>query len=49
VVTLAASYGDWVAATEALLAGLPLAEREAVRGGNAWRFYELEGVPGSAG
>jgi L-fuconolactonase len=41
VVTLAASYSDWVAATDALLAGLPGAERDAIRGGNARRFYDI--------
>ena len=49
VVTLAASYGDWDAATDTLLAGLSVTEREAIHGGNAWRFYELEGVPGAGG
>ena len=41
VVTLAASYADWLAATDALLAGLSAAERDAIRGGNAWRFYDI--------
>jgi len=45
VVTLAASYGDWVAATDALLAGLSPAEQAAIRGGNAERFYELSPLP----
>jgi predicted TIM-barrel fold metal-dependent hydrolase len=49
VVTLAASYGEWVAATDALLEGLSLEEQTAIRGGNASRFYALEGVPGAAG
>ena len=41
VVTLAASYADWDAATDALLAGLSGTERDAIRGGNARRFYDL--------
>lgn len=49
VVTLAASYGDWVAATDALLAGLSPGEQAAIRGGNASRFYALEEVLGAAG
>jgi L-fuconolactonase len=39
VVTLAASYADWAAATDALVAGLSSAERHAILGGNARRFY----------
>ncbi|WP_328286341.1 amidohydrolase family protein [Phreatobacter sp. AB_2022a] len=39
VATLAASYDDWVGATEALLAAMPPAERAAIRGGNAARLY----------
>jgi L-fuconolactonase len=42
VLTLAASYGKWVAASDELLAGLSDAERELVLGGNARRFYGLE-------
>jgi L-fuconolactonase len=49
VVTLAASYGEWVAATDALLAGLSPKEQTAIRGGNAGRFYALEEVQGAAG
>lgn len=41
VVTLAASYADWLAATDALLGGLSPVERDAIRGGNARRFYGL--------
>src|SRR5262249_23638036 len=41
VVTLAASYVDWVAATDALLAGLSPGEQAAIRGVNALRFYGL--------
>jgi L-fuconolactonase len=41
VVTLGASYGDWVATTERLLAALPTVERAAILGGNATRFYGL--------
>lgn len=41
VLTLAASYPDWIAASDALLAGATHAEREAVFGGNARRFYGL--------
>jgi L-fuconolactonase len=41
VLTLAASYGDWMAASEALLGELAPSEREAIFGGNAARFYGL--------
>ncbi len=41
VVTLAASYGGWSAATDALLTALPQRDRDALRGGNAQRFYAL--------
>ncbi len=41
VLTLAASYATWDAATRALLAELPEADRDAIRGGNARRFYAL--------
>ena len=41
VVTLAASYADWIAATDALLARLSSAEVSAIRGANAQRFYDL--------
>ncbi len=41
VVNLAGGYARWVAATEMLLEQLALAEREAVMGGNAERFYGL--------
>ena len=39
VVTLRASYAQWFGATDALLAALPDAEREAILGGNARRLY----------
>jgi len=41
VVTLAASYAEWVAATEGLLVDLPENDRAAIRGANARRFYDL--------
>jgi L-fucono-1,5-lactonase len=41
VVTLAASYSAWSEATDVLLAALSRAEQEAIRGGNARRFYGL--------
>ena len=41
VVTLAASYAQWVKATDALLAGLPASDIAAIRGDNARRFYGL--------
>ena len=41
VVTLAATYAAWSDATDALLAGLAEADRNAIRGGNAQRFYAL--------
>jgi len=41
VVTLAASYSAWSDAADALIAGLTRAEQEAIRGGNAQRFYGL--------
>jgi L-fuconolactonase len=43
VLTLATSYAAWDAATRALLADLPVTDRNAVRGGNARRFYALAG------
>lgn len=49
VVTLAARYGDWVAATDGLLAALGDPERAAVLGGNARRFYRLDAVPAEPG
>ncbi|TMH61075.1 MAG: amidohydrolase [Betaproteobacteria bacterium] len=39
VVMLAASYSAWVAATDALLAGVSRAEKDRILGGNARRFY----------
>lgn len=39
VVTLRASYGQWLEATETLLAGLSEAQRSAVFGGNAQKLY----------
>lgn len=44
VLTLAASYAEWVAATEGLLVDLPAADLAAIRGANARRFYGLGGV-----
>jgi len=41
VVDLAGGYRRWTAATDALLAGLVAAEREAILAGNARRFYGL--------
>jgi L-fuconolactonase len=41
VVTLAASYQAWSSATDTLLAGMSPVDREAIRGGNARRFYGL--------
>ncbi len=41
VVELAGGYRRWVAATDTLLAGLSADDREAIRGGNARRFYGL--------
>ena len=42
VVTLAASYDDWLTTSDALLGWLTPTEREAVCGGNAARFYGLD-------
>ena len=42
VVCLAGGYVHWREATEGLLAGLPGAERDAVLGGTAARFYGFE-------
>jgi L-fuconolactonase len=42
VVSLAADYAAWSKATDALLASLSDAEQEAIRGGNARRFYALD-------
>ncbi|MGH8713454.1 MAG: amidohydrolase family protein [Casimicrobiaceae bacterium] len=42
VLTLASSYAGWVAATDALLAGLTQDERDAICGGNARDFYGLD-------
>ncbi len=39
VVTLRASYAQWFGAADALLAGLPGPQREAILGGNARRLY----------
>jgi len=41
VVTLAATYSEWAAMAEDLLAGLSVEDRGAVFGGNAIRFYDL--------
>jgi L-fuconolactonase len=43
VVELGGGYRRWVGATAALLSELPDADREAILGGNAWRFYRLDG------
>ncbi len=49
VMTLAASYAAWSSATDELLVGLAADERDAIRGGNAVRFYGLEmRAPGRA-
>jgi len=45
VVTLAASYADWVAATDTLLVGLSREAQAAILGGNAQRFYGLTPLP----
>jgi L-fuconolactonase len=42
VLELAADYGQWIAASEALLAGLDGAARDDVFGLNALRFYRLD-------
>jgi L-fuconolactonase len=42
VLELAAGYGDWIAASDALLAGLDEGGRQAVYGTNARRFYGLD-------
>lgn len=41
VIRLAANYGDWIRASEALLAHLTDAQRQAVFGLNAQRFYGI--------
>jgi L-fuconolactonase len=43
VVELGGGYARWVVATDMLLARLTDAEREAIRGGTARRFYALDG------
>jgi L-fuconolactonase len=43
VVNLGGGYGRWVAATTALLADLTAADRAAILGDNARRFYRLDG------
>ncbi len=42
VLTLAASYDEWMSATDRLLAGLGTAAQDAILGGTAARFYGLE-------
>ena len=42
VVERAGGYQRWVAATDVLLSGLSAGDREAILGGNAWRFYDLD-------
>jgi L-fuconolactonase len=41
VLTLAASYAEWVEAGDELLAAFTQGERDAIYGGNARRFYDL--------
>jgi L-fuconolactonase len=41
VVTLAATYAEWSAAAEALLAGVSTGDKDQIFGGNARRFYGL--------
>ncbi|MGF1619801.1 MAG: amidohydrolase family protein [Rhodomicrobiaceae bacterium] len=42
VCTLAASYGEWIAATDELLAAVSEADKAAIMGGNAIRAYQLK-------
>ncbi len=42
VVELACLYGNWIAASDALLAGLSEADRASIYGLNAKRFYRIE-------
>lgn len=42
VLTLAGRYETWFAATERLIAGLSLADQQAILGGNAARIYALD-------
>ena len=42
VVNLAGGYRRWFDATDELLSDLPADDREAILGGNAWRFYGLD-------
>lgn len=42
VVELGGGYQRWVDATATLLSDLPDTDREAILGGNAWRFYGLD-------
>lgn len=44
VLTLAASYSDWVTMTDRLLDTLPASDRAAILGGTAQRFYGLEAI-----
>ena len=44
VVNLAGGYARWREAAERLLAHLPGAERDAILGGNALKFYNISGV-----
>lgn len=42
VCTLAGNYARWLKATDALLAGIPAVDRDAILGGNAVRAYALK-------
>ena len=42
VCTLRATYDQWIATAHALTDDLPAADREAIFGGNAIRFYKLD-------
>jgi L-fuconolactonase len=42
VVELGGGYRRWAAATDVLLSGLSATDRDAILGGNAWRFYRLD-------
>lgn len=42
VVELGGGYRRWATATDMLLSGLAATDRDAILGGNAWRFYRLD-------